>query len=65
MDLTAILRQLRDQLDGVNQAITSVEALAAGQKRRRGRPPAWMKRLDEAKVNTPKRGKAPKIKETV
>ena len=64
MDLTAILKELHDYLDGVNQAISSLEHLAAGQRRRRGRPPAWMKRLEEAKAEAPPRGRPPKRKET-
>jgi hypothetical protein len=59
MDATAILKELRDQLAAVNQAITIFERIAAGGKRRRGRPPAWMKKTET------NRGKAPKNKETV
>jgi hypothetical protein len=52
MDAAAILKELREQLDLVNQAITIFERIAAGTKRKRGRPPAWMKDLEK-----PKRGK--------
>ena len=57
MDLSAIITGLRDQRDLVEQAISSFERLAAGQGKRRGRPPAWMKRIaDAAKgAGTPKR----------
>lgn len=39
MKMLADLRQERDQLD---EAIMTLERLAAGRGRRRGRPPAWM-----------------------
>ena len=57
MDLSAIITGLREERDLVEQAISSFEHLAAGQGKRRGRPPAWMKRIaDAAKgAGTPKR----------
>jgi hypothetical protein len=48
MDVTVILKELRDEREAVEQAIASVERLAAGQRKRRGRPPAWMKSILEA-----------------
>jgi len=64
MDLTAILKELRGYLDEVNQAIASLEHVVAGKKRGRVRPPGWLKRLEEAKVETPKRGRPPKDRDT-
>ena len=63
MDLTAILKELRDQLDTVKQAIAGLEHLAAGQRKGPGRPPKWVKQLRDA---TPKsgRGRVPKSGET-
>jgi hypothetical protein len=62
MELTAILKELRDERDLVEQAIISIGHLAAGQGRRRGRPPGWMKQMEEATKS--KQGKSPKSKET-
>jgi hypothetical protein len=43
MDISKMLEELRAERDGINQAILVMERLAAGQGKRRGRPPAWMK----------------------
>jgi hypothetical protein len=48
MDLHAAIKSLRDEMALVDQAIIGLEVLLAGQGKRRGRPPAWMKRLDIA-----------------
>ena len=52
MDVTKILADLRQEREQLEEAILSLERLAAGRGRRRGRPPAWM---SEAK----KRGRPP------
>lgn len=49
--MLAELRQERDQLE---EAILTLERLAAGRGRRRGRPPAWM-----ANAKTKRRGRPP------
>jgi hypothetical protein len=41
MDITKILEELRLERDQLDEAILSLERLAAG-GRRRGRPPAWI-----------------------
>jgi hypothetical protein len=41
MDITKILEELRQERDQLDEAILSLERLAAG-GRRRGRPPAWI-----------------------
>lgn len=43
MELTKMIAELRAEHDGISQAIVVMERLAAGQGKRRGRPPAWMK----------------------
>ena len=44
MDLAKTLTQLRLERELVEEAIVSLERLAAASgKRRRGRPPAWLK----------------------
>lgn len=37
-----MLAELREQREQIEQAIIVLERLAAGQSKRRGRPPAWM-----------------------
>jgi hypothetical protein len=42
MDISKMLAELREQRDAIDQAIIVLERIAAGQGKRRGRPPAWM-----------------------
>ena len=42
MEVNAILAQLRAERDQINAAILSLETLARGGGKRRGRPPKWM-----------------------
>ena len=42
MDVTKILSDLRQERDQLEEAILSLERLARGRGKRRGRPPAWM-----------------------
>jgi hypothetical protein len=37
-----MLSELRQERDGIDEAIAVLARLAAGQGKRRGRPPAWM-----------------------
>ncbi len=53
MDVTKILTELRQEREQIEEAIMSLERLARGRGRRRGRPPAWMAELDK------KRGRPP------
>jgi len=43
MDVNKILAELRQEREQVEDAIISLERLARGRGKRRGRPPAWMK----------------------
>jgi hypothetical protein len=52
MDVTKILEELRQEREQLEEAILSLERLARGRGRRRGRPPAWM-------VTAKKRGRPP------
>ena len=52
MDVTKILTELREEREQLEEAIISLERLARGRGKRRGRPPSW---LNEAK----KRGRPP------
>jgi hypothetical protein len=52
MDVTKILTELREERERIEEAILSLERLARGRGRRRGRPPAWLSELK-------KRGRPP------
>jgi len=52
MDVTRILSDLRQEREQLEEAIFSLERLARGRGKRRGRPPAWM-------VETKRRGRPP------
>jgi len=52
MDVTKILADLRQEREQLEEAILSLERLAMGRGKRRGRPPAWM-------AETKKRGRPP------
>ena len=41
MDVSKILTELRDERQQIEEAIVSLERLARGRGRKRGRPPAW------------------------
>jgi hypothetical protein len=42
VDVTKILEELRQEREQLEEAILSLERLARGRGRRRGRPPSWM-----------------------
>lgn len=42
MDVSKILEQLREERDQLEAAIVTLERLALGRGKRRGRPPSWM-----------------------
>jgi hypothetical protein len=42
MDVTKIIAELRQEREQIEEAIISLERLARGRGRRRGRPPAWL-----------------------
>ena len=52
MDVSKILADLRQEKEQLEEAILSLERLAMGRGRRRGRPPSWM-------TITKKRGRPP------
>lgn len=52
MDVTRILAELKQEREQIEQAILSLEMLARGRGRKRGRPPAWM---SEITAQAPKR----------
>jgi hypothetical protein len=42
MDVVKILGELRQEREQIEEAIISLERLAQGRGRRRGRPPSWL-----------------------
>lgn len=65
MDVTKMLAELRQERQAIEEAILTLDRLARGQGKRRGRPPAWMAALrekPEAKTGK-RRGRPPKAKE--
>ena len=58
MDVTKILTELRQEREQLEEAILSLERLASGRGRRRGRPPSWI-------VEAKRRGRPPGSKNKV
>ena len=56
MDVSKILVELRQEREQLEEAIISLERLARGRGRRRGRPPAWMSLTT---ATTKRRGRPP------
>ena len=54
MDVSKILTELKEERAQIEEAILSLEHLARGRVRRRGRPPAWM-----AEITAKRRGRPP------
>ena len=57
MDVSKILTELRDERQQIEEAIVSLERLARGRGRRRGRPPAWMSEISAPTAK--RRGRPP------
>ena len=53
MDVSKILSELREERVQIEEAILSLERLARGRGRRRGRPPAWMSELTAKRRGRP------------
>jgi hypothetical protein len=62
-DLGNMLAELRRERDQITEAIMSLERMAIGHQRRRGRPPAWMVTAREA-TPAKRRGRPPGSKNT-
>jgi hypothetical protein len=55
MDVGKILVELREERQQIEEAIVSLERLARGRGKRRGRPPGWLTEVGGAK----RRGRPP------
>ena len=60
MDVTKILAELRGEREQIEEAILSLERLARGRSRGRGRPPSWM-----SEMTVKRRGRPPGSKNKV
>jgi len=66
MDVSKILTELRQEREQIEEAIMSLERLARGRGRRRGRPPAWMAELDKKRGRPPgSKNKAPGVQKAM
>lgn len=45
MDINKMLSELRNEREQIEEAIMTLERLARGRGRRRGRPPSWMTQI--------------------
>jgi hypothetical protein len=53
MDVSKILSELKEERQQIEEAILSLERLARGRGRRRGRPPSWMSEITVKKRGRP------------
>jgi hypothetical protein len=60
MDVTKILSELKEERQQIEEAILSLERLARGRGRRRGRPPTWL-----SEMTVKRRGRPPGSKNKV
>ncbi|MBV8071472.1 MAG: hypothetical protein JO270_16300 [Acidobacteriaceae bacterium] len=60
MDLNKMIAELQMERDRLDQAILALERLSAGQARRRGRPPRWLKeQVEKSEQEGSQKGKKP------
>jgi len=57
VDIGKILVELRQEREQLEEAILSLERLAAGGQKRRGRPPAWLNRVIASEPTPKRRGR--------
>ena len=57
MDINKILEGLRQEREQIEEAILSLERLAVGRGKRRGRPPSWLAEAKSADPAIKKRGR--------
>jgi hypothetical protein len=58
VDIHKILEELRQERDQLDEAILSLERVAVGGAKRRGRPPAWMAQAKSAEPKARQRAEA-------
>jgi hypothetical protein len=62
VDFVKILDELRQERAQFDEAILSIERLALGRGKRRGRPPAWMAAAKSSEPMVKRRGRPPASK---
>ncbi len=65
MDVLKILQELRQEREQLEEAILSLERLARGRGRRRGRPPAWLAAMKKRGRPPGSKNKTPAAKAAV
>jgi hypothetical protein len=53
MDVQRMLNELREEQKSLEAAITVLSRLAAGQTKRRGRPPKWLEQIGNQQLSEP------------
>ncbi len=61
MDVAKILADLRQEREQIEEAIMSLERLARGRGKRRGRPPVWMTEVVKRRGRPPGSKNKPKV----
>jgi hypothetical protein len=51
MDINRLIAELREEHARIQKAILSLERLAGGRGRGRGRPPSWLKEVRDSELN--------------
>jgi hypothetical protein len=51
MDINKMIAELREEREQVEEAMLTLERLARGRGRRRGRPPSWLKEVAGSHLN--------------
>jgi hypothetical protein len=67
MDITKMLAELRQEREAIEEAILTLERLARGRGKRRGRPPAWlseMRKKEKPAANTSTKSKTANLTRT-
>ena len=57
MDVNKMLQDLRAEREQIEEAILSLERLARGRGKRRGRPPAWLSEMRHVVTKPAGKGK--------
>jgi len=53
MDFVKMIEELRQERDQLEEAILTLERVASGRGKRRGRPPAWMATVKKRRGRPP------------
>jgi hypothetical protein len=57
VDIDKIIEELRQERTNIEEAILTMERLALGRGKRRGRPPSWMAQTSLAEPDIKRRGR--------